>query len=87
MTLFAWGFAAGYIVAKLINMIGAIRSAKRDANRRIAEARRDVIERGGHPSEKELNKTGLPKLPPGPGPGSDVEAGCTCACERRGHEH
>lgn len=39
LTTFAWGCATGYIIAKILDAIGAIRSAKRQARRDIAEAR------------------------------------------------
>lgn len=37
--VFAWGVAVGYVVAKILVMIDEIRAARREAQRRIAEAR------------------------------------------------
>lgn len=37
--VFAWGFAVGYVVAKLIEMAKGIVAARREANRKVAEAR------------------------------------------------
>jgi hypothetical protein len=42
VSAYAWGFAVGYVVAKIIDMVKEIWAAKREANRKIAEARARV---------------------------------------------